>query len=166
MAIGEHLSDEDFSAGSEGYIRYCAGIAIVQYPDHMADFHMRVVMEELFPEIVGIAKDLMLDGIQRVIHSSNPPDIRDVKSKQEENFESALPSMREIVEWSCERHEERLNKLNPIYTILRPAPFTRKSIYQAVCHRNYQRLSVSKLLDGLVPDVRLITLTDPTNSSD
>lgn len=156
MAIAEYLSTEDFNEASEGYVRYCAGLAVVQFPEDMIDIHRRSNIESSADEILATAERLMIDGIMRVIRTSQEPDFRKQKIDMDSRFEKVLPAMQELVNHACFYHEARLEKLNPMYSVLRPAPFLRKPLYRKICHGNYTTLRTMRLMDVFMPDPVLL----------
>lgn len=156
MAIAEYLEPEDYNEASEGYIRYCTGIAIVQFPEDMVDIHRRQDIESSADEILAVAERLMIDGIIRVIRTSQEPDFRKHKLEMESRFKKALPAMRELVEHACFHHEARLEKLSPMYPVLRPAPFLHEPLYRKICHGNYTTLKTIRLMDVFMPDPILL----------
>lgn len=153
--VGEHLRESDFRRGGEAYIRYCSGLAIVQYPDDMVGIHNRPEVEESIDEILMTAEATMLNSIQRIIRLSVPGEPRTVEAARG-RFSETEPGMNEIVEWACMMHEGRLNKLNEHYATLRPAPFLNQTIYSYICHANYDKLSTLDLMDIFVPDLRFM----------
>lgn len=156
--IGKHLTEHSFAEGAEAYVRYCSGLAVVQFPEEMADMHRFEDIEDAAPEIIGIAHKIMLDGVKRIIKVSHPDNVTNIQDA-EDGFDKAEPAMREILEFSAERHQARLDYLSELYAVIRPAPFLRPTTYRAVCHR--KNLPTASLLDGLTPDVRLIDALVP-----
>ncbi len=154
------LSETDLHEGSEAYIRYCAGLAIIQFPEAFVEIHNRPDIRESADAIVISAKQLMLDGIKKIVKCSFSPEERIEMKALEGRFEEARPGMVEIVETTCLFKQERLDQLNETYKILRPAPFLDRYIYRGICHGNYQRFTANDLLDGYVPDLRLLEATD------
>ncbi|MBI1857317.1 hypothetical protein HY003_03645 [Candidatus Saccharibacteria bacterium] len=163
MPAAEYLTPEDFSEGSEAYIRYCAGLAIVQFPEDMVNIHRLENNESTAGDIITTAERMMIHGIVRVIRIAQEPEYRKHKLTMEDRFQESLWAMRELVDYTCERHEYRLERLNPMYSILRPAPFLKEQIYRKICHGNYTTLRTIRLLDDFVPDLSLLdTIADRT----
>lgn len=156
MPVAEYLTPEDFAEASEGYIRYCTGIAVIQFPEDMTDIHRQPIIETSADEILTTAERLMIDGIVRVIRTAQEPEFRKHKLEMQGRFEQSLPAMRELVEWACERYESRLERLNPMYSVLRPAPFLYKPLYRKICHGNYTTLRTARLMDVFMPDPILL----------
>lgn len=156
MPVAEYLTPEDFAEASEGYIRYCTGIAVVQFPEDMTDIHRQSSIESSADAILTTAERLMIDGITRVIRTAQEPQFRERKLEMQGRFRQSLPAMRELVEWACERHEARLEKLNPMYPVLRPAPFLHEPLYRKICHGNYTTLRTMRLMDVFMPDPILL----------
>ncbi len=152
------LTEQELSLGSEGYVRYCAGVAMVQYPEGFSSVHNVEddKIEENVTQILATAEQLMIGGMLEVIRYASPPEARRVKRELEGHFDDAVPGMIEIVHSACILKSERLDEFNDNFKWLRPAPFLREQIYKHLCRGNYYELTTSRLLDDFVPDVRLI----------
>jgi hypothetical protein len=148
--IGEHLTDHDFAEGSEAYVRYCAGIAVMQFPYDTAGVHGRLEVEEHVEEINFIAGTMMVDAMHRIIKVSYPGEKKTLKNA-EHAFAATEPAMREILSHANEYYEGRLIRLNEMFPILRPAAFLDPVVYRSVCHG--KPVNALDLMDGFTPSL-------------
>lgn len=150
------ITHTDFLEGSEAYIRYCSGIAMVQYPYEMNAVHGRPEVEQHVDEILLTARSVMVGGLRRVMQVVQPKDEKGEPrhlNQGKSNFKEVEASMREIVDFACVRHDTRLDELNEMYKTLRPAPFLNKTFYSKLASGRYQRIKFAELMDDFVPHI-------------
>lgn len=154
ITLGEH------AIGAEAYVTYCAGITVLQYPLEMDLVHQRDNIEDSANDIIFSGETLMYTGIRRII-----ADVLHGRAKlQERNYSKALPGMREVVELACLQHADRLNELNEMLVKLRPAPFFDRAIFGAVCRNDYGSIKTIDLMEGFLPDIRLMPTIHPNKT--
>jgi hypothetical protein len=145
-------SDEQRTIGHSGYLRYLAGIAVLNEPS--SDFAVSIVGEgvRLPREVILWAEEgLMLDGLVKVIKSANPStyDLR----KAEHSFDTALPFMQDTVERAYRVSKAQIDAMNMGFFALRPLAVRDGNVYRSICHPNVGRILTTTLMDGVQPAV-------------
>lgn len=142
-------SPEEIHLGQESYIRYLGGVAILNAPHHqVSEALLASVAEEDVEAAILRAEDLLYNGLRGVIKYANSPVARHW-AQAEHGFGAALPHMIEIVDGTYERHARRLDRINPAFNALRPAPMYDETTYHSLCHANRGRLYTERLMDGV-----------------
>lgn len=137
------------SLGQDGYLRYLAGIAIINSPS--GKFAHGVLGEGTRGplDVLVWGEQQMIDGLADVIRAANPPD--DDLLTAEHQFDDALPLMRQIVSISFMSVGAQIKRMNKAFDALRPLAVANGKTYRSICHGNYNRLRTVDLMGGVQP---------------
>lgn len=137
------------SLGQEGYLRYLAGIAIINFPS--GKFARGVLGEGTKGplDVLVWGEEQMVTGLADVIRAANPPD--DDLLTAEHHFDEALPLMRQLVTTSFISAGDQIKRMNKAFNALRPLAVANGKTYRSICHGNYNRLRTVDLMGGIQP---------------
>jgi hypothetical protein len=148
-------SEVDTYKGKVAYIRYAAGLAILNDPDKLQPLYRRDMSDGAdTDEVLGHAKSLIWAGLSDIIRYANPPEMRRPFANTEDRYHQALPHMIKTVVDSVETERERLDQLNPLIPIIQPLPLTSELIYKHVVHPRKAKVYVSQVMDAFTIDPR------------
>lgn len=127
------------------YNRYCSGIAMLQQPQEW------ISDPDTIEPILVSAEQLLLGGSRRFIHAAAEVVGFESLHKASEHFDEVAPVMYELLDVVCESQAADLNRLNPIFSRIKPAAFLDRGRYNNLTRGKYQRISVVSMLDDMVP---------------
>lgn len=146
-------SELDIYKGSQAYLRYAAGIAIIHSPSSLTELHGRKLETQTeIDEILIHSQTLIWAGLSDVIRYSNKPEYRSPFVNTENHYEEAFPNMLSIVDNVVLNQSDRLSRLNPLLPVVQPLAVTDESIYKFIAHGRKVKVSLERLMDTFIPD--------------
>ena len=136
--------------GGEAYVRFCSGIAMLQRPADWEAVHNKPYIPENFEAIITTAEHLIISGSRKFIEASFPDDVTTFTVARNIH-ERIAPIMHELLATTCEEQYDRLQEINSLFPVVRPAPFLEKTTFMFLARGDYKRIRFKTMLDDMVP---------------